>query len=115
MDKADPASFILLGVHYAKDKNYAFSNGKILKADDPAKEVDVTSFVELKPVNGLYGVANFDGHSYVYAKDKNRVYFYNGRGTISVKGADPETFVFLEIDLGKDKNHTYHAGIMKSK
>ena len=115
LDQADSASFVKLGIHYTKDKNHVFSNGKILKATDPTKEVDPASFVELKPVNGLYGVANFEGDNFVYAKDKNRVYFYSDRGTIAVKEADPDSFIFLEIDLAKDKNHTYHAGVMESE
>ena len=40
-----------------------------------------------------------------YAKDKNRVYYYD----IVIEGADPESFEKLEKWYVKDKNHVYNA------
>jgi hypothetical protein len=72
----------------AKDKNHVYYQGKI--ADE-------------------YDAATFEVLSYTYAKDKNHVYEITsspGLGSV-VKDADPETFIAIGKDMGKDANHSF--------
>ncbi|NIV99534.1 hypothetical protein GWN26_10530, partial [Candidatus Saccharibacteria bacterium] len=51
-----------------------------------------------------------DGYS-SFSKDKNNVYYIGD----AIKGADPETFEFIDSQYMKDKNSVYyvHNGVKK--
>ena len=78
----DQSKYFLRG--YAKDKNYVYYEGKILK------DADVSTF-------GLVDA--------VYAKDKNYVYAYGRK----IEDSDGRTFVYFnETNEGEDKNRVYN-------
>lgn len=87
LSDADIESFEIFGLHYAKDKNHVYRDGKIVDYMD---------------------AQTFEYLDITYSKDKNYVY-KNGK---EFNIADPETFELIpEIyAAAKDKNNFYQFG-----
>lgn len=83
-------------VVFAKDKNFVYHGGTRISGADPET---------------FTAIADFD-NAY-YAKDRSRVYFYDGvsllneRPVAVLPGADAATFVNVYPNVFKDKNHVY--------
>ncbi len=90
INDADVNSFQLIDFHFAKDKQYIFQEGRIIK------NIDVHSF------------HGFNSH---YIKDKNGVYARNEfeRDFAPIPNADLESFEAFNWIVAKDKNHVYRG------
>lgn len=93
---ADLGTFIVLNQNdYAKDKNHAYYDGKIIESADPQS---------FEFINGKY------------TKDKNHVFYYDE----IIFGANPKTFKLVENSFyknieaydGKDNNNIYINGVL---
>ena len=90
---ADPATFTVLCLNFAKDKNYVYYGNELIQG------ADLNSFVAL---NEFYG------------KDSHAVYqgsIHPNFGTTLIKkiqDADPSTFVLVDHYYAKDKSSVYH-------
>jgi len=94
----DLSSFVLFNSTWAKDAQYIYKYGWCEPHD---VQYDVASFTAIDE----------EGN---FVKDKNGVYF-DGHlgglglsGSYKVEGADPETYVYFEAGLGKDKDRVYN-------
>ncbi len=93
----DLSSFILFNSTWAKDAQYVYK-------------------YECEPHDVQYDVASFEAidEEGSFVKDKNGVYFdgylrgLGLSGSYKVEGADPETYVYFDAGLGKDKDRVYN-------
>ena len=100
---ADPQTFTVLPfpndpnyVIFAKDSNFVYAG------DSRIDGADLETFTAIASYDNAY-----------FAKDRSRVYFYNGviltdeRPIAVLPGADAATFVSVYPGVFKDKNHVY--------
>ena len=91
LTNADPDTFVVLDLPYAKDKMQVYRLGGVLQNADPA------TFTIIKDSGNKY------------SKDKNHVYIL---GQL-IPGVDPTTFELLDLEVfAKDKNNVYRHGIV---
>jgi hypothetical protein len=105
LNKADPASFVRLNSLYGKDKNFAYSAfGHVVKDADPNTFEVLDSGI---PTEKLFNFKQLNTAG--YARDKNYVFYYvatEGRPT-KIKGANPNTFVSLGNEYGRDNKSVF--------
>ena len=113
---SNPDSFKVLNIYYSKDKNKAYYRWKELIGADPD-----TFEVYLENWRTYWEAFDFSKSPYLrYAKDKNQVYIWwitkkipeiNGFSyrdiSVSIKDADPKTFIPLSYCFSKDNNNAY--------
>lgn len=84
--EADPKTFEIVTLSYARDNKNIFYYGKKIGGAD---------------------VGSFEILDSAYQKDKNNVYF---SGSQIVEGADTQSFISLGANYAKDKNSAYYRG-----
>ena len=90
------------------DKNGIY---KFIESENDEKTIEVTKLdskgIDLKTLERIYSQVDSSN----YFKDKNGVYFMDGKKFVKVNGADKDSFrVTMTGKYGKDKNNVYFEG-----
>lgn len=119
---ADPATFLVLGYAYAKDKNQAYYHGSAFPVrdvvtytvtDENISKDKVSAYYKQKEIRGSHG-PSFERIDRYHAKDDTSIYYLDPAmeetEEIRVLSHHPFTFRILEHPFTKDNTRVWYMG-----